>query len=185
MNVMLTSCGLETECIARAFLAMLPKPPADIRALYIPTAANDPDAIEVLPKCLNDLLKIGIARENITVYDLYDAPKTPLADFYDVIYFCGGSTPYLLRRIRERGFEKPLAEYIACDGVVLGVSAGSRIFADDLPGNLGLLSCGLDVHCADDSCIRPGSYPVEREERIRLGNRQAILVKEDSLTVIE
>ena len=46
-------------------------------ALFIPTAANTPDAIEVLPKCLNDLLKCGIPRENITVYDLYDALDGP------------------------------------------------------------------------------------------------------------
>ena len=42
MNVLLASCGSET------------------------------DAIEVLPKCLNDLLKCGIAKENIFVYDLHD-----------------------------------------------------------------------------------------------------------------
>ena len=66
MNVLLTSCGLETPAITDAFLRMLPKSPADTRALFIPTAACNPDAIEVLPKCLNDLLKCGIPRENIT-----------------------------------------------------------------------------------------------------------------------
>ena len=50
MRVMLTSCGLETEQIKEHFLQMLGKEPADTKALFIPTAANNADAIEVLPK---------------------------------------------------------------------------------------------------------------------------------------
>ena len=56
MRVMLTSCGLETEQIKKHFLGMLGKEPADTKALFIPTAAINADAIEVLPKCMNDLL---------------------------------------------------------------------------------------------------------------------------------
>ena len=37
--------------------------PADTKALFIPTAAIDAEAIEVLPKCMNDLLKCGILKE--------------------------------------------------------------------------------------------------------------------------
>lgn len=185
MNVLLTSCGLETDALRDAFLAMLPHPPASTRALFIPTAANDPDAIEVLPKCLNDLLKCGIPRENIAVYDLYDAMGSAVSAMYDVIYLCGGSSAYLLRRIRERGFEKELADLIARGGVILGVSAGSRIFSNALPGNLGLLLCGLDVHCGDQTRTPAGTYPKNRQEKIRLGNRQAILVGENNVTIIE
>lgn len=62
MNVLLTSCGLETEAIEKESMAMLSKVPSEIIAVFIPTAANSPDAIEVLPKCLNDLLKCGVKR---------------------------------------------------------------------------------------------------------------------------
>lgn len=65
MRVMLTSCGLETEQIKEHFLGMLGKEPADTKALFIPTAAINADAIEVLPKCMNDLLKCGIPKDNI------------------------------------------------------------------------------------------------------------------------
>ncbi|MDD7738609.1 MAG: hypothetical protein PUJ62_00830, partial [Lachnospiraceae bacterium] len=71
MNVLLTSCGLETQAITECFLRMLPRSPEDARAIFIPTAANSPDAIEVLPKCLHDLLRCGFRRESILVYDLY------------------------------------------------------------------------------------------------------------------
>ena len=55
MRVMLTSCGLETKKIGAAFLEFLGKAPEEVHALFIPTAAIDADAIEVLPKCMNDL----------------------------------------------------------------------------------------------------------------------------------
>lgn len=51
MNVILTSCGLETQRIEKLFTDMLPKSPSETKAIFIPTAANSPDAIDVLPKC--------------------------------------------------------------------------------------------------------------------------------------
>lgn len=62
LNVLLTSCGLETPAITDCFLRMLPKAPEAVRAIFISTAANSSDAIEVLPKCLRDLLKCGTGR---------------------------------------------------------------------------------------------------------------------------
>ena len=92
MRLMLTSCGLETEKIKAHFLKMLGKDPGDARALFIPTAAIDADAIDVLPKCMDDLLKCGIPKENIRVFDLHaDMPAEELKDF-DVVYFFGGRT---------------------------------------------------------------------------------------------
>ena len=185
MNVLLTSCGLETKVIEQEFLKMLNKAPSQIKAIFIPTAAVSPDAIEVLPKCLNDLLKCGITRENIFVYDLHDTVDVSLSEVYDVIYLCGGDPTYLLRRIREQGFDKKLKSFIECGGIVVGVSAGSMIFADDMPDNLGLLKCPLDVHCGKDACEKAGKYSLSRTERIRLGNEQAIVFEKDCLSIIE
>lgn len=185
MNVLLTSCGLETKRIEETFLKMLPKPPAECRAIFIPTAANSPDAIEVLPKCLEDLLKCDISRENIFVYDLYDAIEEDICTGYDIIYLCGGSPAYLLRRINERGFHKKLDTFIKAGGVVVGVSAGSMVFADNMSDNLGLLQCALDVHCSEHTKEKPGSYPRDRKEPIRLGNNQAIIFTEDAMVILE
>lgn len=52
MKLLLTSCGLETDTIQQTFANMLNKPMDQIHALFIPTAANSPNAIEVLPKSL-------------------------------------------------------------------------------------------------------------------------------------
>lgn len=184
MNVLLTSCGLETPAITELFLSLLPSEPAKARVLFIPTAAINPDAIEVLPKCLGDLLRIGVPRENITVRDLHDPIDGPLAERWDAVYLCGGDTRYLLRRVNEGGFRERLLAFIAGGGAVLGVSAGSLIFAPNLPDSLGLLPCPLDVHCPEDSRDRPG--PIDsRRERVRLGNRQAILWRDGAPCVAE
>ncbi len=60
MRVLLTSAGFETEEIKECFMDMADKDMSLIKALFIPTAAIDADAIEVLPKCMKDLLKCGI-----------------------------------------------------------------------------------------------------------------------------
>ena len=185
MNVILTSCGLETKPIADAFTAMLPKPPSEIKAMFIPTAAVFPDAIDVLPKCLDDLRGCGIKDENIVVNDLHTGPDQPIGDAFDVVYLCGGDTKYLLKRINEQGFNQRLLEFISGGGIVMGVSAGSVIFAGNLPDNLGLLKCPLSVHAKEEDRANAGAYPRDREEKINLGNRQAILFQGDSLVIIE
>lgn len=184
MNVLLTSCGLETKQIENALKNMFVKPLSEVKAMFIPTAADSPDAVEVLPKCLNDLLKIGIKRENIFVYDLYDELDKRDCESYDLMYLCGGNPDYLLRRINECGFNLTISEFIARNAAVVGVSAGSIIFAGNMPNNLGLLKCDLDVHCSDDKCEEPGYYAKDRCERIRLGNRQAVVLNGDGIIVI-
>lgn len=71
MRVLLTSAGLETEEIEQYFVKMIGKDMSEVKALFIPTAAIDAGAIEVLPKCMNDLLKCGIQNSNIKVFDLH------------------------------------------------------------------------------------------------------------------
>lgn len=175
MRLMLTSCGLETEKIKAHFLEMLGKDPGDARALFIPTAAIDADAIDVLPKCMDDLLKCGIPKENIRVFDLHaDMPAEELKAF-DVVYFCGGRTAYLLERINDSGFRETLLSYIRENGFVIGVSAGSIIFANNLPGNLGLVDTKLDVHCEKSSYTGRVDFPLIHN--LKLSNTAAMLIR--------
>ena len=175
MRVMLTSCGLETEQIKEHFLGMLGKEPADTKALFIPTAAIDADAIEVLPKCMNDLLKCGIQKENIRVFDLHQNIPVDELETYDVVYLTGGRTSYLLERINDTGFRDSLLTYIRDNGFVIGVSAGSIIFANNLLGNLGLLDTKLDVHCEASSYTGSVSFPLIRN--MKLSNTAAMLIR--------
>lgn len=185
MRVMLTSCGLETEQLKEHFLRMLGKDPADTKALFIPTAAIDADAIEVLPKCMNDLLKCGIPKENVRVFDLHQNMLNDELKAYDVVYLTGGRTSYLLDRINDTGFRDTLLTYIWNNGFVIGVSAGSIIFANNLPGNLELLDTNLGVHSEVSSYTGKVSFPLIRN--MKLSNTAAMLIRRipDEVVIID
>ncbi|MDE6750539.1 MAG: Type 1 glutamine amidotransferase-like domain-containing protein [Lachnospiraceae bacterium] len=176
MRVLLTSAGLETEEIKRYFVDMIGKDMSSVKALFIPTAAIDADAIEVLPKCMNDLLKCGIQNKNITVFDLHIGMDFDELRQHDVIYLCGGSTAYLLDRINSTGFNTTLMEYIQDNGLVIGVSAGSLIFSNNLPGNLGLIDTKLDVHCPEGEKRGKVEYPLK--DNMRLTNTCALVIRD-------
>lgn len=184
MRVLITSAGLETEKIKNQFINMLNKDIPAVKALFIPTAAVNADAIEVLPKCMHDLLKCGIPSKNITVYDLHYGMDLEELRQYDVVYLCGGDTYYLLERINQTGFHKTLMEYIRTDGFVIGVSAGSIIFANNIPDNLGLIDTKLDVHCRDGEKEGKVSFPLK--DNIRLTNTCALVIHSfpDGLEII-
>lgn len=175
MKLMLTSCGIETQAIQERFLQWLDKAPADAKALFIPTAAINADAIIVLPACMDDLLKCGISDENITVFDLHRNMPIEELQAFDVVYLCGGITAYLLERINQTGFRDSLLSYIQNDGLVMGVSAGSIIFASNLPGNLGLVDVNMKVHSAKTSRIGKVSFPLTCT--IELSNTAAMLIR--------
>ena len=175
MKVMLTSCGLETEEIKSCFMDLFDSDPKDIRALFIPTAAIDPGAVSVLPKCMNDLLKCEIPDGNVIVFDLHRNMEYDELKGYDVVYLCGGSPSYLLERVNDSGFSEALARFVKEDGIVLGVSAGSMIFSADLENNLGLVNTELYVHCASGEKAGRIEYPFTKN--IALSNTQALIIR--------
>ena len=175
MKILLTSAGLETEELQDYFVKMLDKEMNSVRALFIPTAAVDAGAIAVLPKCMNDLLKCGISESNIKVYDMHNGMELKELSQYDAVYICGGDTRYLLQRMNETGFAGSLKEYILAGGAVLGVSAGSLIFADNIPDNLGLIPVKLEVHCAEGEQPCKKAYPLK--DPLRLTNTCALAIR--------
>jgi peptidase E len=184
MRVLLTSAGFETDTIKDFFLRVLIKKPQETKALFIPTAAINAGAINVLPKCLNDLLKCGIREENITVYDLHKIISPERLKQFDVVYICGGNTEYLLERVNEHGFNAILKEFIKDDGIVVGVSAGSIIMAQNLENNMGLINCILNVHCINGN--KAGHLDALTGQEINLTNHQAIYLTDvNSASIIE
>lgn len=184
MRVLLTSAGLETEEIKECFVDMAGKDMSLVRALFIPTAAIDAGAIEVLPKCMNDLLKCGILDKNIRVYDLHVGMEFEKLQQYDVVYLCGGNAHYLLERINATKFNKSLMEYINGNGLVIGVSAGSLIFSNNLDNNLGLIDTKLDVHCITGERKGKLTYPLKNN--VKLTNTCALVMRDfpDGMEII-
>lgn len=178
-KILLTSAGFENPNIQRCFLEMLEKPAHEARALFIPTAAIDEDAKAVLPKCRGDLLGAGVLPEHITDFDLDRTMSADELAEYDVVYFCGGSSKYLLERVKAAGFDRALDIALERGLVYVGVSAGSIISAQNLPGNLGYLPRRLDVHCESGSPC--GALP---EGTVSLTNAQAVRLLDGDAEII-
>lgn len=176
MRVLLTSTGLETKEIESCFVAMAEKEMSLVKALFIPTAAIDAGAIQVLPKCMDDLLKCGIQDNNIRVYDLHDGMETGELLQYDVVYLCGGDTRYLLERIHDTRFDRSLMAFIRNNGLVIGVSAGSLIFSNDLPHHLELIDIKLDVHCTTGE--KRGTLSIPPKNHVKLTNTCALVIRD-------
>ena len=185
MKLLLTSCGLETKEIEKVFLTMLSKETEQAKALFIPTAAIDEEAKAVLPKCLEDLTKVGFQKTNIETCDItYGLPQQS-TESYDVVYITGGNTEFLMKAMVKSGFNKIIEEYIRNGGIVIGVSAGAMIFAKCVRKNLKYLHAYLEVHVEPKSkCIKQGKYSTRRIRKVKLGNEQAIIVNEKDFQVI-
>jgi len=182
-KIILTANGLENKNIGKVFLGFVNKKLENIRAVFVPTAANYADAIEVLPKCMHDLLDLGIHKKNIYVYDLHYKMEYEELSTYDTIYFCGGSPQYLLERINDTGFNSSIKHFIDNGDIYIGVSAGSIIVANNLPENLGYLNCNLDVHGKDG--INIGKFTPENYSNIKLPDYKAIIIRDNIYEVIE
>jgi peptidase E len=182
-KIILTSSGFENKRIEEAFHTLFDKEPKARKALFIPTAAIDPDAIAVLPKCINDLLNTGILPENITVFDLHRNMPIDELRQYDLVYFTGGDPSYLLERVNATGFNVSLNDFLAAGGVYVGVSAGSWIATNNLPNNLGYINCTLSVHMQKGT--RNGPIDTTKNPHIDLTGNHAILITGDQYWVIE
>ena len=77
-----------------------------------------------------------------------------------------------------------MMEYIRGNGAVIGVSAGSVIFANNLPGNLALIDTKLSVHCTEGE--KPGKIMYPLVHKIRLTNTCALAIRDfpDGLEII-
>lgn len=181
-KILLTSAGFETKTISDAFLKFVKKEPQEIKVLFIPTAADFPGAIAVLPKCMDDLLNIEIPTVNIKVFDLHRSMLLEELSVFDAVYFTGGNTQYLLDRINDTGFNKPLNEFVKKGGVYIGVSAGSIIAAGNLQNNLGYLKANLRVHVQTGTAS--GVFENNVVPQIDLSDRAAVAIYGDVYEII-
>jgi peptidase E len=146
MKMILTSTGLKSQLFRDFFLRNLKHDASAAKVIFVPTAAIDDEAKSKLASCMDDLLKAGISPSNILTYDLDYLMSYEDGIAYDAIYFCGGSTKYLLERINEIGFAPVLSKLLSDGQFFVGVSAGSKICGDNYPDNLGYLHRNIELH---------------------------------------
>lgn len=198
-RLLLTSTGFSNKRFASLFLEKINKKAADIKVIFIPTAAIDDGAKEMLPYCFQDLTSIGILPENIFIYELRylisqgnnrnksNIPRNfhlltveELKD-YDAIYFCGGDTRHLLNEINRTGFYTILKTAVENGLFYIGASAGAVIAAGNYRNNLGFTENKLYVHC--DQGTPCGKMPTGKP--IRLTDKQAVWIEGDNYEIID
>ena len=195
MKLLLTSTGLATETITNAFLELINKPIKETRVLFVPTAARTNEELNYAELSKQQLQKIGILKKNIQVINL-DKPLK-IKEF-DVIYICGGNTFFLLKKIKESGFDKIIKDSILENKIYFGVSAGSMILSPNI--ELAIPFDKNDIKLKDLSGLKvinvyPSPHYIEKEKPlinkyinkykvITLTDNQALLITKNLLKII-
>ena len=180
-KILLTSTGFENENIKNKFIELLDEDIKNVKVLFIITAANDPESVRILSKCLDDLTKCGIEDDNIKVYDMHKVLSQEEINNYNAIYVCGGSTKYLVSRISELNIKPIIDKYIANGGIYVGVSAGSTCTSGKYQEGLDFIKNKLDVHCEKGT----PNGKINNLDYIYLTNNQAIYINDNEKIIFE
>lgn len=125
-RLFLASSGLE---YIKTFVGEDPK---SVNMLFIPTAGNLDDDVWWIDKDRDVLGRMGF---QITELDIEHASKEEMQqqlDSTDIVYVAGGNTFFLLKQLRESGFDVMLDEFVKGGGQYAGASAGALIAGPDI-----------------------------------------------------
>lgn len=183
-RILLTSTGFTNKNIEKIFIDNIHKPLSDVKVIFVPTAANDPESKSIIPECYKDLTNAGISDKNIMWYDLDRQMTLSEIMAYDAIYFCGGSEKYLIKRINQINFEPILISAINNGIFFIGVSAGSMIVSDSVKNGLGIIKNKLEPHCEKNIALN-GNINLNDNTQIRLSDNQALWIYGDRSIIVE
>ena len=126
MKLLLTSSGITNESLKKTLKNLVG---GKIKTAFISTAANDVDDDKTwLIKNFQEFHELGY----VDIIDIAVLPqKTWLKRIskVNVIAMGGGDTSYLIKKIRENGFDKELPKLLE-QKVYVGISAGSIILSE-------------------------------------------------------
>ncbi len=104
-----------------------PKPLSKLRVAHIITAAKPEKDISYLENERRELLAAGFLVEDVDIEGKKENELKKILTDKDIIYVQGGNTFYLLKCIKESGFEKVAREMLERGAIYIGVSAGSYV----------------------------------------------------------
>ena len=176
------------------FKAMLNKPFAEAKILFIPTASmqDKAKAKAIAERLCNELFHMGISPANITIHDIDGTLTEDEAMAFDVIYLTGGSALYLAKRVKESGFDKIIKKMVCANKIYIGMSAGSLLAMPNFDtdgrweenpkdfAGLALIHAYFTVHCKPGTPNRT-DLPLPH---IPLKENEAIRVWKDGYNVI-
>ena len=131
-KLLLTSTGLTNQNITNEFLQIVDKPVSQIKIIFVPAASRTKEELKYVAESKKELLDLGIPENNIKTLNLDNPVSFQEVENFDVIYVCGGNTFYLLKKIRETGFDKIIIEFTKTKKLYFGVSAGSILVCPNI-----------------------------------------------------
>lgn len=203
MTLLLTSAGIK-ESFREEFLSLLTKYPKDISVSYIITAAYGEEGEKSwLYSAKEQLEEVGIV--DIEDLDLRGKTKAELYAILstkDIILVNGGNTFFLLKYVKESGFDDVIKDLVDQGKIYIGVSAGSYIACPTIAhaywkhqdrndfGITDLTALNFvtflviahfteDVRQAIEEGVSTTKYPT-----VALTDDQAVLIKENTLKII-
>lgn len=200
-KLLLTSTGLANQNITNQFLQIIDKPVSQIKIIFVPTASRTDEELKYVDESKKELLDLGILENNIKTLNLDKLVSFDEVEDFDVIYICGGNTFYLLKKVRETGFDKVIIEFAKTDKLYFGVSAGSILVCPniniaspfdendvnltDLTG-LNLTDVIVSPHYKDEEKTIIDDFKKKSQyEVVPLTDEQALLVVDGETKIVE
>src|SRR3989338_8234749 len=106
---------------------ILPKPLSKSRILYITTASKKVNDDSYVEKTRQKIGELSFSYTEIDIAGKTEEELKKALSVSDILYVEGGNTFYLLKAIRDTGFEKIVKKAIENGLVYWGISAGSYI----------------------------------------------------------
>lgn len=202
-KLLLTSQGVQPE-LKDVFLGLLDKSPKQIKVSFVVTAAYgeepNPEWLEVYRKQLRDY---GVNQiEDLDIKGQNQKELEKITSDKDIIFVNGGNTFYLLRWIKESGFDKVIKDHVNKGKLYIGISAGSYIACPTIEQSnwkhadknkvrltdlsaLNLVPFLISAHFEEkyrpviEQAAKSCQYPI-----VALNDTQAILVKGDDYRLV-
>ena len=198
-TLLLTSAGMQVK---DEILKILPKPANQIKLAHIITASKVQKDTSYVDKDTDAMRKFGFSVTNVDLEGKKEKDLRDILQSFDVIYVQGGNTFYLLKWVKESGFDAVIEELIGRGKIYIGVSAGSIIAGPDIeiagwkgfdPNEIGLKDFS-GLGCVP-FCIFPHYKPEHasflKEEIAKypypvriLNDKQAFLVRDSEVTLV-
>lgn len=123
-KLLLTSAGTNVK---KEIIRIIPKSASELKIAYITTASKPELDKNYSYIDRKELINLGFQIEDLDIEGKNEEELTKLLINKDIIYVQGGNTFYLLKAVKESGFDKVIKEMIDKGKIYIGVSAGSYI----------------------------------------------------------
>ena len=123
-TILLTSAGMNVK---EEILKILPKSPKELKLAHITTASIDEKNKDYFHKETQIMKELGFQVTEADISGMTEGKVRKLLKDTNIIYIQGGNTYYLLKSIKESGFDKVVKELLEKGVIYIGVSAGSYV----------------------------------------------------------